>query len=127
MSCFRARQSLHFFILMMLLLGGCGTGGYLVTEDQIAQIKKRESTKQDVRKVLGEPKAISSSSMSGIQSETWLYAYANYASDPYTGVPPIGVVVSPISRAQRKTAEIEITFDENDIVCAIHYTKTRKK
>ena len=31
---------------MVLILGACGTGGYLVTKDQIAQIQIGKSTKQ---------------------------------------------------------------------------------
>ena len=36
----------HCLIVMVLILGACGTGGYLVTEDQIAQIQIGKSTKQ---------------------------------------------------------------------------------
>ena len=127
MSCHEARHSLHFFMIIALSLVGCGTGGYLVTEEQIAQITVGESTKQNIRKILGEPEAVSSSTISGMQFETWHYAYAKYASDPYTGVPPIGVIASPISRAQRKTTEIEVTFDKNDIVSTIQDTEAYRK
>ena len=46
MSAPRALKSFHVFFVMVLTLGGCGTGGYLVTKDQIAQIQIGKSTKQ---------------------------------------------------------------------------------
>ena len=46
MSAPGALKSFHVFIVMVLILEACGTGGYLVTEDQIAQIKIGKSTKQ---------------------------------------------------------------------------------
>ena len=52
-------------------------------------------------------------------SESWVYPLSKYASDPNTGVPPIGVVGAPISRGRRKTTEVEIGFDENGIVNSI--------
>ena len=52
-------------------------------------------------------------------SESWVYPLSKYASDPNTGVPPIGVVGAPISRGRRKTTEIEIGFDEKGVVQTI--------
>ena len=46
MSFPRALKAFHVFIVMVLILGACGTEGYLVTEDQIAQIQIGKSTKQ---------------------------------------------------------------------------------
>lgn len=113
------RDTLRVLVFPFLILGACGTGGYLVNKDQIAQLRIGVSTKEDVRTVLGEPKTISSFSDSGIHSETWVYTFARYASDPQTGIPPIGVTPAPISRARRKTTEIEVSFNENDIVSSI--------
>ncbi len=45
MSAPGALKSFHVFIVMVLILGACGTGGYFVTEDQMAQIKIGRSTK----------------------------------------------------------------------------------
>ena len=42
----RALESFHVFFLMVLILGACGTGGYLATEEQIAQIQIGRSTKK---------------------------------------------------------------------------------
>ena len=101
-----------------LLLPAC-TGGYLVTEDQIEQIQVGVSSQDDVRKVLGEPMKIAKSDDSDPPTENWIYPLSKYASDPHTGVPPIGVVGAPISRAHRKTTEVTIRFDEYGIVKAI--------
>ena len=107
-----------FLIFLFILLTSC-TGGYLVTEDQVAQIKIGSSTREDVRKVLGDPMSVSKPTDSENASERWVYPLSKYASDPNTGVPPIGVVGAPISRGRRKTTEVEIGFDKNGIVNSI--------
>ena len=109
----------------LLVLPGCGTGGYLVSRDQVAKIKVGESTKQDVRTILGEPLTVSNPSESNGR-ESWVYPYAKYASDPYTGVPPIGVVGAPISRARRKTTELEIVFDDQGTVSAMNERRPKQ-
>ena len=110
----------------LLVLPGCGTGGYLVSRDQVAKIKVGESTKQDVRTILGEPLTVSNPGESNNGSESWVYPYAKYASDPYTGVPPIGVVGAPISRARRKTTELEIVFDDQGTVAAMNERRPKQ-
>ncbi len=107
-----------FPLLVPFLLASC-TGGYLITEDQLAQIKIGSSTQEDVRKVLGEPMSVSQPTDSENAPERWVYPLSKYASDPNTGVPPIGVVGVPISRGRRKTTEVEIGFDRNGIVNSI--------
>ena len=109
--------------IFLLLLEACGTGGYLVSRDQVAKIKVGESTKQDVRTILGEPLTVTKANESSSGSESWVYPYAKYASDPYTGVPPIGVIGAPISRARRKTTELEIVFDDQGTVSAMNESR----
>ena len=107
-----------FPLLVPFLIVSC-TGGYLITEDQLAQIKIGSSTQEDVRKVLGEPMSVSKSTDTQHSPESWVYPLSKYASDPNTGVPPIGVVGAPISRGRRKTTEVEIGFDGKGIVKSI--------
>jgi hypothetical protein len=102
----------------LFLVASC-TGGSLITEAQLAQIKIGSSTNEDVRKVLGEPISVSRPTESESPPEIWVYPISKYASDPNTGVPPIGVVGAPISRGRRKTTEVEISFDEKGIVNSI--------
>jgi hypothetical protein len=102
----------------LFLVASC-TGGSLITEAQLAQIKIGSSTNEDVRKVLGEPISVSRPTESESPPESWVYPISKYASDPNTGVPPIGVVGAPISRGRRKTTEVEISFDERGIVNSI--------
>lgn len=118
----RHRRTLVF---ALLVAGACGTGGTLISEDQLAEIRPGVSTKPEVRAVLGEPKAVSPSESSGSGSETWIYGLATYASDPYTGVPPVGVDSFPITRAQRTTTEVRIRFDGDDVVSAITERRPR--
>ena len=122
-----AHQTFFFVVLCFLsiLLFSC-TGGYLVTEDQVAQITIGSSTQEDVRKVLGEPMSVSKPEDSGNGQESWVYPLSKYASDPNTGVPPIGVVGVPISRGRRKTTEVEIRFDENGVVQSIEERRPPK-
>ena len=107
-----------FFSILLCLLTSC-TGGYLITEDQLAEIKIGSSTQEDVRKVLGEPMSVLKPEDSESSQESWVYPLSKYASDPHTGVPPIGVVGAPISRGRRKTTEVKIGFDENGLVNSI--------
>jgi outer membrane protein assembly factor BamE (lipoprotein component of BamABCDE complex) len=95
------------------------TGAYFINEDQLAQIQIGISTQDDVRKVLGEPMSVSRSTGSEGTPEIWVYPLSKYASDPNTGVPPIGVVGAPISRGRRKTTEVQIRFDEMGIVRSV--------
>ena len=106
-------------VLIALALEACGTGGHLVTKDQIDQVKIGVSTKEHVQMILGNPKSIISSDSSTSHPETWIYTYAKYASDPHTSVPPIGVTSFPISRNRRRADEIEIRFDKNGVVTVI--------
>lgn len=106
-------------VLTFHLLAACGTGGQLVGEDQVARIEIGRSTKQEVRRLLGEPRTVSVSNVVGERGETWIYPVAARASDPATGMPPIGVEGFPISRAQRDTTQVEISFDEKDIVSSL--------
>ena len=118
-----SRQSVNlvFSIFVLFLIASC-TGGYLITEEQLDQIKIGSSTQEDVRNTLGEPTSISKPADSvntSNTSERWVYPLSKYASDPNTGVPPIGVVGAPISRGRRKTTEVEISFNEKGIVNSI--------
>ena len=110
-------------ILIAVALGACGTGGHLVTKDQIEQVKIGVSTKENIQMILGKPKNIVSSDSSTSQPETWVYTYVKYSSDPYTGLPPIGVTSFPISRNRGRANEIEIRFDEHGFVTAIQERK----
>ena len=113
------RNLLSFFLFTLLLLLVSCTGGYLINEDQLAQIKIGRSTKEDVRKVLGEPMSVVKPTDSGSSFENWVYPLSKYASDPNTGVPPIGVVGAPISRGRRKTTEAVISFNPKGTVSSI--------
>jgi len=113
------RAALSIFLIILLFLLASCTGGYLITEEQLTQIKIGSSTQEDVRKALGEPRSVSRPTDSENSPESWVYPLSKYASDPNTGVSPIGVVGAPISRGRRKTTEVEISFDEKGIVNSI--------
>jgi len=107
-------------MFLSLFLGSCGTSGYLITKHQLAQITVGESTKAEVQAILGTAKSIRPSEASSTQGETWTYHLAKYASDPHTGVPPIGVTSWPITRNRPRPTVIEITFAPTDLVTRIH-------
>ena len=117
------RRFKHFvvllWILFVLMLLGCGTGGYLITKTQLEQITIGESTKEEVRTILGTPKIIHPAEESLALKETWVYHLAKYASDPHTGVPPIGVSSWPITRNRPRPTVIAIFFSSSDIVTLI--------
>ena len=106
-------------LVIALVFGACGTGGYLVTKNQLKKIQIGTSTKQDVQELLGSPQTTLPPDASKRDSETWVYTYSKYSSDPYAGVPPIGMTSVPISRNRPRTSELVITFDDKGIVSNI--------
>jgi len=106
-------------LLLSIVLRGCGTGGHLITPEQLARLTMGTTTQQHVQNHLGEPKAKCIFFETGREYTKWSYFLTQYSSDPQTGVPPIGMTQVPISRANTQTTEVEIIFDQNGIVTAI--------
>lgn len=116
------RQRNFFFlsgIFLLLIFGGCGTGGYLITKSQLAQIKIGESTKKEVQILLGKPKHIDAADASKAKQEIWTYHLAKYASAPHTGIPPIGVSAWPITKNRPRPTVIKIAFTPSNVVTLI--------
>ena len=106
-------------LFLTLVLVDCGTSGYLITKTQLAQIKVGESTKEQVQTTLGTPKTIEPADPMVAKDETWTYHLVKYASDPHTGVPPIGMSSWLITRNRPRPTVVEIRFASSNIVTTI--------
>lgn len=107
----------------IVVLSGCATSGNpaVSNEGLISQIKIGVSTKDDVRRLLGQPNVVSrgSSAISVIgtiqsaTSETWNYTYVNVESSPATFIPIVGLFAGS---ATAQTDSVTVTFDDKGIV-----------
>lgn len=107
------------FVLLSIILRGCGTGGHVVTPEQLARLNIGTTTRQQVQNHLGEPNEKFMVFEKGRKYAKWNYLLTTHFHDPQTGVPPIGVTQVPITRAHRRTTEVGIIFDQNGIVTEI--------
>jgi len=116
--------------LAWFTLWGCATSGNpaVLNEQVLAQILIGTSTKDDVRRLLGEPNMVlQSSGQSGglpqpTNVEMWSYAYMNIATSPVTFVPIVGLFAGSTNV---ESGSVAIGFDRDGIVR--HITKGRNK
>ena len=111
-------QSLNaYWPLTFLVLVSCGTGGNLVSREQVKQIEIGTSTRNTVEQIFGEPITKTHGIQGQKEKETWTYYLAKYASDRQSGVPPIGLSDSfPNSWFTQKPSRICIHFDSRGTV-----------
>jgi outer membrane protein assembly factor BamE (lipoprotein component of BamABCDE complex) len=93
---------IHFLLIVALGLAGCASSGNASIKNQelIDQIKMGQSTKDDVRRLLGEPNSISRSSSQIANPsnpaqmltlvEWWSYVHASTQTDAKSFIPIVG-------------------------------------
>lgn len=131
-------QSVACLALGAALLAGCVIGGATFPEEQekatslltagnvTLQLKKGETTKDEVLKTFGSPNIVTKNREA---DEVWNYNRMNFTTrvgaDASTGFWDIGGGVSggifgrgirAVSTASTKSFDLMITFDENDVV-----------
>ncbi|MGP0592538.1 outer membrane protein assembly factor BamE domain-containing protein [Nitrospira sp. T9] len=107
---------IYAFLLLSIVLRGCGTGSHMITPEQLARITIGITTQQQVQNHLGEPKEKIIVFENEREYTKWNYLLTTRVHDLQTGVPPIGVTQVPITRAHRQTTEVGIIFDQNGLV-----------
>ena len=118
----------------VLLASGCVSSGNpsVVDQGRIAQIKLNTSTKEDVRRVLGQPNSISRHSgsysalpglppFSSMTVEVWSYTHSNVDVDAATFIPIVGLFAGG---ATSNINTFMVVFDEQGIVRHISSTQS---
>jgi outer membrane protein assembly factor BamE (lipoprotein component of BamABCDE complex) len=98
-------------LLMGLLVMGCATSGNPNAKDQnlVSQVRIGFSTKDDVRRLFGEPNFSSQSDM----MEIWSYAHANLETSAVTFVPIVGLFAGS---SKMETSSVAFTFNQDGVV-----------
>ena len=118
------------------LLAGCVSSGNpsVVDQDRISQIKLDISTKEDVRRILGQPNGMSRHSGSysaalGLPAtttstnvEAWTYTHVNIDVDAATFIPIVGLFAGG---ATSNVNTFTVVFDDKGIVRHISSTQAQ--
>lgn len=121
---------------VVLLASGCVSSGNtsVVDQDRVSQIKLNISTKEDVRRILGQPNGISRhsgsySALYGLPStisltnvEAWSYSHINVDVNPATFIPIVGLFAGG---ATSNMNTFTVVFDDHGIVRHISSTQTQ--
>ena len=108
-----------FLLLASLLLAACATSGNPAVLDQtiVGQIKIGQSTKEDVRRLLGAPNHTSFTQVFNQQTEVWAYGYAKHETNPLLYVPIIGLFVMAAGGwGEHESGSVAVSFDKDGIV-----------
>lgn len=97
-------------VLALILISGCASSGTKVSESQIQEIKKGQTTYSEVLNIMGKPDMISRTS-DGTRVAT--YEYAHTQVDGKTFIPFAGAF---IGGGSTEVKTVEITFDANNVV-----------
>lgn len=119
----------------VLLVSGCVSSGNssIADQDRIVQIKLNTSTKEDVRRILGQPNGISRQSGSyaafaGLPPttqtniEVWSYTHINVDVDAATFIPIVGLFAGG---ATSNVNTFTVAFDDQGIVRHISSTQSQ--
>jgi outer membrane protein assembly factor BamE (lipoprotein component of BamABCDE complex) len=130
------RIPMGVWLVCVLLASGCVSSGNpsVVDQDRISQIKLDISTKEDVRRILGQPNGISRQSGSysplyGVPAltsltnvETWNYTHINVDVDAATFIPIVGLFAGG---ATSNVNTFMVVFDDKGIVRHISSTQAQ--
>ncbi len=114
-------------LLASLLLTACATSGNPAVLDQtiVTQIKIGQYTKEDVRRLFGEPNYTSATRMLDQQSEVWAYGYAKHETNPLIFVPVVGLFVMAFGGwSEHESGSVAVSFDKDGIVQSMSKSKT---
>ena len=113
--------------LLVGLLSACATSGNPAVLDQsiVTQIKLGQSTKEDVRRLLGEPNYTSITQISSRQNEVWAYGYLKHETNPLIYVPVVGLFVLAFGGlGEYESESVSVSFDQDGIVRSMSKSKT---
>jgi len=101
------------------LFSACATSGNPAVLDQtiVSQIKLGQSTKDDVRRLLGEPTHTSLTQIANHQNEVWAYGFARHETNPLIYVPVVGLFVMAFGGwGEHESGSVAVSFGEDGIV-----------
>ena len=112
---------LYLLLSVALVLSGCASSGnpQLREEAVVSQIKIGESTKEDVRRLLGEPNVMSKTVINGRSMEAWAYGYSATQTNPLLFVPVVGLFTLGSNPVKVESAGFGVTFSDDGIVRSI--------
>lgn len=115
-------------------IGGCVSSGNPSVHDDVAvsKIKIGETTKDEVRTLLGKPNSTTRSSGSmfvgaglpvtpNVNYEIWNYTHISVETDAATFIPIVGLFAGG---ASSRVSSLTVTFDDQGIVRAIRTSDT---
>ena len=106
-------------LLTSLVLTACATSGNPAVVDPaiVSQIKIGQSTKEDIRRLFGEPTHTSVTQVLNQQTEVWAYGYAKQDTNPLIYVPVIGLLVLAAGGwGEHESGSVAVSFDKEGIV-----------
>lgn len=92
----------------VLLLAGCAASGVKVTDDQVASLKKGETTKADVLRTFGQP---TMQMRLADNTSMVMYSHFEYAVRPATFIPIVGAFAGG---ADSRSNTMTLRFDASD-------------
>ncbi len=116
---------IHLLLIAILSVAGCASSGNANVKNQalIDQIQMGKSTKNDVRRLLGEPNSVSRTSSQVANPadpkqmltlvEWWSYIHASSQTDAATFIPLVGGLVGSTTH---ESTQFTAGFDQKGIV-----------
>lgn len=95
-------------IAVLALIAGCAATGVKVSDEQLAKLKKGETTRSEVLATLGKP-TMQMKLADGTSLLT--YSYFEYSTRPATFIPIVGAFAGG---ADSRSNSVSLRFDAND-------------
>ncbi len=129
-------------LMLAIAALGCATTGAKVDSNQVSKIVQGQTTKEEVRNLLGKPITVS---RNGTGAETWVYSYDNFQQKclgqgiamvgvnsigaflPIPGLSAAGAVGSAAMATKQPSFKYQsamITFNAEGVVTAVDYQET---
>lgn len=127
---------IHLLLIAMLGMAGCYSAGNasIKNQDLVAQVQIGKSTRDDVRRLLGEPSSISKSSAQVVNPndstqmltvvEWWSYIHASARVDGRSFIPVVGPFLGGTSH---ESEHFQVGFDQKGLVQQVTSGATKGK
>jgi outer membrane protein assembly factor BamE (lipoprotein component of BamABCDE complex) len=107
--------------LFSLVVSGCSSYGHKLNEDAITQIKKNETTEQQVIDLMGKPMSVG---ITDDGKKFYMYMYVESKVKPSTLIPIVGAFVGG---ADTNSETLQIWFDSEGVVTAFAHNNTNSE
>jgi len=115
----------HLLLIAVLMMAGCYSSGTAEIKDKdlVGQVQIGKSTKEDVRKIFGEPNSVSrgrlaearpgDASFNMEMDEWWAYFHTKHQTDAKSFIPYVGWLVG---ETNDEWTHFAVGFDQKGIV-----------